>query len=414
MCDDENVEPIEESDIYRYFGDFPSGAGYVLFYQAVDLNLADLGLKVPSPSARPHVSVTAPSSGLADVKEESPVVPSSSTLSPKTSMPSHPAQPRRAIIDTISNAPPKATQTNGNAVTSPVVDRQYGFSPVAEKEITPTTATTATSPRLENTRQQSSSWLSRMAMTSKDKKGDTPTVPTPPQRVNSGDTVTPTPTPGRGLQRNPTTTSVATTTGSTTGSTTFGGLGVNVPSAYAGASPEGVQGVSSSTSTPGGQARTSQSPSRPVVNVPAPPSGYMAPAAPASPTGMSSSVMSNLSGVTSASTTSRSTSSAPPPPGTSLSPSANHVLNSSVPPSSYTSPSPGGSSSLIGGLGVGRRVSNTNTDKSRDRAVSGSSQGSAPGGGGLSRRLSGISRSSSKAFKLGFGKKDKDKDGIKE
>ncbi|EIW71561.1 hypothetical protein TREMEDRAFT_22545, partial [Tremella mesenterica DSM 1558] len=36
MCDDENVEPIEEKDIYRYFGDYPSGAGYVLFYQAVD------------------------------------------------------------------------------------------------------------------------------------------------------------------------------------------------------------------------------------------------------------------------------------------------------------------------------------------------------------------------------------------
>ncbi len=48
LCDDENVEPIEETDIPRYFGDYPAGSGYVLFYQAVDLDLASLGLKSPS------------------------------------------------------------------------------------------------------------------------------------------------------------------------------------------------------------------------------------------------------------------------------------------------------------------------------------------------------------------------------
>lgn len=53
MCDDENVEPIDESDIFRYFGDYPSGAGYVMFYQAADLDLGSLGLKVPPPIAKP-------------------------------------------------------------------------------------------------------------------------------------------------------------------------------------------------------------------------------------------------------------------------------------------------------------------------------------------------------------------------
>lgn len=54
MCDDENIEPIDEADIFRYFGDYPSGAGYVLFYQAADLDLGALGLKVPpTPSTAP-------------------------------------------------------------------------------------------------------------------------------------------------------------------------------------------------------------------------------------------------------------------------------------------------------------------------------------------------------------------------
>ncbi|KAF8314534.1 cysteine proteinase, partial [Clavulina sp. PMI_390] len=36
VFDDTNVSTIQESDIHKYFGDSPSGAGYVLFYQAAD------------------------------------------------------------------------------------------------------------------------------------------------------------------------------------------------------------------------------------------------------------------------------------------------------------------------------------------------------------------------------------------
>lgn len=54
MCDDENIEPIEESDLANYFGDNITGAGYVLFYQAANLDLQSLGLKKePVPRSLP-------------------------------------------------------------------------------------------------------------------------------------------------------------------------------------------------------------------------------------------------------------------------------------------------------------------------------------------------------------------------
>jgi hypothetical protein len=49
LCDDENVEPIQEADLVRYFGEYQAGAGYVLFYQAADIDLASLGLPEQEP-----------------------------------------------------------------------------------------------------------------------------------------------------------------------------------------------------------------------------------------------------------------------------------------------------------------------------------------------------------------------------
>jgi len=45
VFDDDNVFPITESDIPKYFGDSNSGSAYVLYYQAVDIDLAGLGLR---------------------------------------------------------------------------------------------------------------------------------------------------------------------------------------------------------------------------------------------------------------------------------------------------------------------------------------------------------------------------------
>ncbi|RPD54471.1 cysteine proteinase [Lentinus tigrinus ALCF2SS1-7] len=49
LFDDDTVTTIKESEIPKYFGDSNSGSAYVLYYQAVDLDLSSLGLKPPTP-----------------------------------------------------------------------------------------------------------------------------------------------------------------------------------------------------------------------------------------------------------------------------------------------------------------------------------------------------------------------------
>ncbi|KAF9469585.1 hypothetical protein BDZ94DRAFT_1180796 [Collybia nuda] len=44
LFDDDNVTPVPENDITKYFGDSPSGCAYVLYYQAADIDLPGLGL----------------------------------------------------------------------------------------------------------------------------------------------------------------------------------------------------------------------------------------------------------------------------------------------------------------------------------------------------------------------------------
>ncbi|KAJ7651601.1 hypothetical protein DFH06DRAFT_548144 [Mycena polygramma] len=47
VFDDDNVYPISEADIPKYFGESNSGSAYVLYYQAVDIDLPALGLRPP-------------------------------------------------------------------------------------------------------------------------------------------------------------------------------------------------------------------------------------------------------------------------------------------------------------------------------------------------------------------------------
>lgn len=110
LFDDDSVETITESDIPKYFGDSNCGSAYVLYYQAVDINLPSLGLR-PQPAASPApgpvtVSVTsddgqAPtlppglttehdSSDLAESSGPTTPAPSNPTYSPKiNSSPTH-------------------------------------------------------------------------------------------------------------------------------------------------------------------------------------------------------------------------------------------------------------------------------------------------------------------------------------
>ncbi|KAF8167504.1 hypothetical protein B0H34DRAFT_669933 [Crassisporium funariophilum] len=60
VFDDDNVYPIPESDITKYFGDSNSGSAYVLYYQAVDIDLPSLGLRTPEPPAETLTSLIPP------------------------------------------------------------------------------------------------------------------------------------------------------------------------------------------------------------------------------------------------------------------------------------------------------------------------------------------------------------------
>ncbi|PBK76562.1 cysteine proteinase [Armillaria solidipes] len=79
VFDDDNVYPLPEGDISKYFGDSPAGSAYVLYYQAADLNLPALGLRNPSP-APPEMSEQALSP--AGSVEASPALPINPPLPP--------------------------------------------------------------------------------------------------------------------------------------------------------------------------------------------------------------------------------------------------------------------------------------------------------------------------------------------
>lgn len=115
MCDDENVEPIDESDIYRYFGDYPSGAGYVLFYQAADLDLSALGLTATSVTGSTGVSAPQSTTAKPDLPShvtttQAPTNPPAAHITPVTPpTPLTPVafiQPRRANSAVSPIAPP--------------------------------------------------------------------------------------------------------------------------------------------------------------------------------------------------------------------------------------------------------------------------------------------------------------------
>jgi hypothetical protein len=66
--DDETVSSVNEEDIQKYFGESNAGSGYVLFYQAVDLSAASLGLQrrepAEQPAHQPSLSPSTPQTGI--------------------------------------------------------------------------------------------------------------------------------------------------------------------------------------------------------------------------------------------------------------------------------------------------------------------------------------------------------------
>lgn len=393
MCDDENVEPIEESDIFRYFGDYPSGAGYVLFYQAADLNLAELGLKVPEPvqppspiaEVNPQVPQVQPpaqgqnqSANLIDLDEpaastangvhpsiaESPFEDPPEVASTVPPAPSSPRQALKVAIPSYGSAPgqqPSAVPTLAPPVTSPPaqsaavpienvrkhsIDRQIGF--------TPSPATVV--PPASKEKKDSSKWYNRM---SKDGKASDP-----PSRTSGA------PTPVRQDSIN----SSATSTGQAGRIT-----------------PARQSTYNSTTSTTNGTPDASYSQSVPSVVVPSDQSS-------GANGMMSSSMMSTVSG-TSASTQTTSTSAG---------------AAGAFPPSSYQAPA-----TLGRQTSVRDRTVSTSSATSNASAGSPNNGASYSGGSSLGRKLSGMSGKgllgrSSSLMKMGLGKNKKEEKEAKE
>lgn len=443
MCDDENVEPIDESDVFRYFGDYPSGAGYVLFYQAVDLDLKELGMKnPPKPRAPPaeRVRTKKPSPTPASVLASNPVRQPTNLMdleeedhehvtSREQAKPFTPSSPFAATSPPIRTSPtrpkvdiptsPTPVSTNGY-VSSPVprsaVTANGTRSPSAERAPPMLNRTDTSSTK--NKEKDGGKWLSRMTGKDKDVKeketrrmsfvngaaasparSDAGVSPTPPPRISRQTT-------SNTVQSMSTSTPTATTPGlgSRTSSTTFGGLGVNIPTAIAG---DRAQSVSSPSPTP------TPTPARNGTAAPplAPP--VLSPGGAASDTNLSGSTPKPININTasnSAQVPGQGQAASASPSGISSSIMSSSSASSTLPPLSSSQSKPP--------MSLGRKPSTTGN--SRDRTVSGSSNTSGSGvggagyngGGGLSRRLSGMSGK----FKMGFGKKAKDKEteGIEE
>ncbi|KAF7975191.1 hypothetical protein HWV62_10250 [Athelia sp. TMB] len=116
IYDDETVEPIKESEISKYFGDSNSGSAYVLYYQAVDLDMAALGLRPSTP--------TTPAEHLIVPKRASWEPPASPLLAP--SLP--PGLVDSSDTQDLTDSPMPYTPTQSSPVT-PFLERSPLKSP---------------------------------------------------------------------------------------------------------------------------------------------------------------------------------------------------------------------------------------------------------------------------------------------
>ncbi|GAA5863874.1 hypothetical protein JCM3774_001184 [Rhodotorula dairenensis] len=119
VFDDNNVFPIEQSEIARFFGDTPGqGSGYVLFYQAVDLDWT--GIDIPPPPT-PSVAGTAHSRGRAHTN--SSVSTGGWAMSAEHEAPPVPPLPAASISGGLANPEgPGPTPLTPNGIPIPLVD----------------------------------------------------------------------------------------------------------------------------------------------------------------------------------------------------------------------------------------------------------------------------------------------------
>jgi len=133
LFDDDTVTPVDEGDLHKYYGDTPGyGSGYVLFYQAVDLDVESLAPSTKRTRARTESAVSSqdrPVSSTRGPSYKEAVTPSATTTAQSS-----------PIKDKVSLPPPSAHS-----------------APIAESSLTPAfekqnpLATPATTPKAEIT-----------------------------------------------------------------------------------------------------------------------------------------------------------------------------------------------------------------------------------------------------------------------
>jgi ubiquitin carboxyl-terminal hydrolase 9/13 len=115
IFDDDTVDTIKESDIPKYFGDSNNGAAYVLYYQAVDMDLSALGLQrpTPAPATQPvpdgqpeDLSIPVLPPGLISENDTSDAAESSGPTTPTASNSGHSPKTNGSPAPVILNTPP--------------------------------------------------------------------------------------------------------------------------------------------------------------------------------------------------------------------------------------------------------------------------------------------------------------------
>ncbi|PPQ74417.1 hypothetical protein CVT24_001046 [Panaeolus cyanescens] len=117
VFDDDNVYPIVEKDIPKYFGDSNSGSAYVLYYQVVNIDLASLGLRaVESPEPTVHTVLSLKREQFTPRQTLSPTLPPG--LNPATT-PTVDAPPlAHEAIPPVPTFPPPISPQNSTDSTS--------------------------------------------------------------------------------------------------------------------------------------------------------------------------------------------------------------------------------------------------------------------------------------------------------
>lgn len=131
VFDDDNVYPILEQDISKYFGEANAGSAYVLYYQAADIDLASLGLnsRPPEEQNEPQNNFDSISSRPPSPTQDLDVVPSF----PPGLLPAQVDDPQEPVAKII---PPVPLESNNHTDSFPATvthtDADVVHPPVAQ------------------------------------------------------------------------------------------------------------------------------------------------------------------------------------------------------------------------------------------------------------------------------------------